>query len=278
MKEHTSSLDETRAALSLLLEFIYERTGEDFRQYKHPSMLRRVLRRVEAEGVPSLMGLLECARHDEGCLQRLRAALTLHVTSMFRDAEFFRFMAAKVLPALRTYPYPRLWIAGCSTGQELFSYRILLEELGLGERCMLYGTDLSEAVIETARAGMLDASLMDDYEAAYRLAGGRRSLRDYFEVEGRQMRLHQRLLRNTSFAVHNLISDGSFNEFHLISCRNVLMYLDETGQRRALDVIHQSLAPLGYLGLGNSESMLHAAHRGDYERADGSEPVYRRVR
>lgn len=278
MKEHATSLDETRALLSLLLEFVYERTGEDFRQYKHPSMLRRVLRRVEAEGTHTLLGLLECARRDDECLQRLRAALTLHVTSMFRDARFFRFMAGRVLPALRTYPYPRLWIAGCSTGQELYSYRILLEELGLGERCALYGTDLSESVIEMARAGTLDASLMDDYEAAYRAAGGTRTLRDYFEVDGRQMRLHPRLLRSTSFAVHNLLSDGSFNEFHVISCRNVLMYLDESGQQRALDVIHQSLAPLGYLGLGNSESLLHAAHRVDYERADGTEPVYRRIR
>lgn len=278
MSEHRTSLDETRATLSALLELVYERTGEDFRQYKHPSMLRRVLRCVEAEGVRSLEALLECARTDHECLQRLRAALTLHVTSMFRDPAFFRLFSQRVLPSLRTYPYPRLWITGVSTGQELYSYRILLEEAGLGERCVLYGTDLSEPVVAAARAGTLDASLLENYEADYRLAGGRRSLRDYFEIDDRYMRFRPELLRGTSFAVHNLVADASFNEFHLISCRNVLMYLDGPAQRRALEVIHHSLVPLGFLGLGNSESLVHASHGADYERLDPVEPWYRRMR
>lgn len=277
-QEFTSSLDETRAGLSALLELVYERTGEDFRQYKHPSMLRRVLRCVEAENAGSLHGLLDCARRDPDCLLRLRAALTLHVTSMFRDPAFFRLIQERVLPSLQTYPYPRLWIAGCSTGQELYSYLILLDEAGLGDRCALYGTDLSDRVVDVARAGTLDASLLEDYEAGYRLAGGRRSLREYFDIEDRYMRVRPGLLRNASFAVHNLVTDASFNEFHLISCRNVLMYLDEAAQRRALEVIHDSLVPLGFLGLGNSESLMQARHRPDYERLDPAEPLYRRVR
>ena len=231
MKSPPHTLDETRADLSALLELVYDRTGEDFREYKHPSMLRRVLRCVEAENAGSLQGLLDCARRDPACLLRLRAALTLHVTSMFRDPAFFRLVNERVLPSLRTYPYPRVWIAGCSTGQELYSYLILLEEAGLGDRCALYGTDLSDAVVDAARAGTLDASLLEDYEADYRLAGGRRSLREYFDVDDRYMRLRPGLLRRASFAVHNLVTDASFNEFHLISCRNVLMYLDEAAQR-----------------------------------------------
>ncbi|AKJ30935.1 CheR family methyltransferase [Caldimonas brevitalea] len=272
------SQDATRAALHALLEEVYRHSGEDFRQYKRPAMLRRVLRRVEAENAGSLQGLLEKVQRDPDCLARLRRALTLHVTSMFRDPSFFRTVREQVVPYLRTYPHPRLWVAGCSTGQELYSYRILLEEEGLGERCTLYATDLSEGVLATAQAGTVDASLLKDYEVNYRAAGGKRQFLDYFEVAEGYSRLRPHLLGNAVFAVHNLVSDMSFNEFHLVSCRNVLMYLDGAAQRRAFGVIHESLARLGFLGLGNSESMMHSSQQRDYQRLEPSETLFRRLR
>lgn len=270
--------DELRNALNALLQLVYEHTGEDFRQYKHPTMLRRVLRRVEAEQVDGLDGLLKKASQDRDCLARLRAALTLHVTSMFRDPSFFLQLREQVVPYLSTYPHPRIWVAGCSTGQELFSLRILLEEAGLGERCTLYGTDLSESVLTTAHSGMVDASLLGDYEANYRAAGGTCRFLDYFEVADGHSRFRPHLLGNAVFAVHNLVSDMSFNEFHLVSCRNVLMYLDHRAQARAFSMIHESLTPLGFLALGSSESLMNSTHQRDYERIDPHEPLFRRMR
>ncbi|MCW7541979.1 protein-glutamate O-methyltransferase CheR [Aquabacterium sp. A7-Y] len=278
MSEDRPLSDEMKNGLNALLELVYQHSGEDFRQYKHPTMLRRVMRRVHAEGVGSLAGLLHCAQTDPDCLARLRSALTLHVTTMFRDPSFFLALREQVVPWLRTYPHPRIWVAGCSTGQELFSLRILLEEEGLGERCTLYATDLSEAVLAAARSGTVDASLLGNYEANYRAAGGKHRFLDYFEVAEGYSRFRPHLLGNAVFAVHNLVSDMSFNEFHLVSCRNVLMYLDHRAQERAFSIIHESLSPLGFLALGSSESLLHSAHQRDYERIDQREPLFRRAR
>jgi chemotaxis protein methyltransferase CheR len=270
-------VDASERFLCDLLELVYVRTGEDFRQYKHPSMLRRVMRRAEAEGANSLAELLQRAATDAGCLARLRSGLTLHVTSLFRDPTFFSYFRRVVVPYLHTYAHPRLWVAGCSTGQELFSYAIVLREEGLAARCTLYGTDLSETAIEVARSARLDGGCMHDYEASYCRAGGRGSLQDHLEREGSGWRVRRELLTRTVFASHNLIRDASLNEFNVISCRNVLMYMGETAQQQALRLIHDSLAPLGFLGLGSSEALMHNPQRSQYERLDPAEPWYRRI-
>lgn len=264
--------------IRLLLEGVHARYGFDFRDYAPASLRRRIVGRLEPEGVGTVSGLLEKVLHDPACMERMLLSLTIHVTSMFRDPGFYVALRRQVVPMLRTYPYARVWHAGCSSGEEVYSLAIVLQEEGLRERCRVYATDLSEVVLDRARRGIFPLRAMKEYTENYLKAGGTADFSTYYTADHENAVFHSSLRENVVFAPHSLVTDGSFNEFNLILCRNVMIYFNEKLQGRACRLLHESLAALGYLGLGNSESLRFSPHENDYEQVDPREKLYRRVR
>jgi chemotaxis protein methyltransferase CheR len=264
--------------LRLLLDTIYERSGLDFREYAYSSLRRRVARAVSEAGAGTIAGLHLRLKSEDRLLSDLIRTLTVHTTAMFRDPSFFRLFRERIVPVLRTYPFVRLWVAGCSTGEEVYSLSILLREEGLAERCRIYATDVSDLVLERARAGIFPLSAMQEYSRNYQLAGGRAPFSDYFTADSEAVIFRRELRENVVFGTHNLVSDASFNEFHVILCRNVLIYFRKELQERVHQLFSDSLVTLGYLGLGRSETIRFTAQAAVYETLDGRERLFRKVK
>jgi chemotaxis protein methyltransferase CheR len=263
--------------MELLLEAIYRKSGFDFRGYAAAGLKRRMLRRVKEEGLTSLSGLQERVLHDPAALERLLVDLSINVTSMFRDPHFFAAFRRKAVPLLRTYPFVRLWHAGCSTGEEAYSMAILLKEEGLYDRARIYATDMNEAVLEKAEAATMPLSKMKDYTQNYIKAGGSRAFSEYYSVDGRVARFDRDLMKNMVFAQHNLVSDRSFNEFNVIMCRNVMIYFGKDLQSQVHSLIYDSLGMFGVLALGHKESMRFTDHARRYEEIDPEQKLYKKV-
>lgn len=263
--------------LDLLLEALYRHRGYDFRGYARASLKRRVRRRVQEEGVGTIAALIERILHDEAAADRLLVDLSINVTAMFRDPPFFVALRQKVVPLLRTYPFVRVWNAGCSTGEETYSLAIALREEGLAERTRIYATDINDAVLRRAQQGTFALDRMRDYTRDYIRGGGRASFSDYYTVDGDEVRFDPELVSNVVFAQHNLVSDRSFNEFNMIVCRNVLIYFDRNLQDHVHRLFHDSLVRFGILALGHRESIRFTAHADDYAELDGPSRIYRRV-
>jgi chemotaxis protein methyltransferase CheR len=263
--------------IDLLAEGIYEAYGFDFRRYSRPSFRRRVWRRVELEGLTSISGLLERVLHDPASMKRLLADLSVNVSAMFRDPGFFRVFRAKVVPQLRTYPFLRVWNAGCATGEETLSVAILLKEAGLYDRTRIYATDMDDATLDQARTLAYPIAKMRDYTENYIRAGGTRSFSEYYVADGDRVVFHPALADNVVFAQHNLVTDRSFNEFHVIMCRNVMIYFDRELQEHVHTLLYESLTPFGVLGLGSRETIEVSGHREAYEQLGETERLYRKV-
>lgn len=264
-------------AIAALLETVNERTGLDFGDYAPSSLNRRIQRRVTAERVESVAALDTLIKAEPAALARLTEALTVPVTSMFRDPAFFREFRARVAPMLRTHPFLRLWVAGCSTGQEVYSLAIVLHEEGLYERSRIYATELQPTPLEQAASGIYPLATMREYTRNYQEAGGTADFSDYYSADASSAIVRPHLRENVVFAVHNLVSDRSFNEFHLIFCRNVMIYFNRTLQQRVHDLLYDSLAPWGYLGLGRSESVRFSPYEHRYEAVSERERLYRKI-
>ncbi|MDQ1605104.1 MAG: chemotaxis protein methyltransferase CheR [Actinomycetota bacterium] len=262
--------------IALLLEGVYRQYGFDFRQYARASLRRRLWRRTYAEGLRTISGLLERVLHDPSAMERLLLDLSINVTSMFRDPSFFASFRANVVPALRTYPFLRIWNAGCSTGEETYSLAIMLREVGLYERSRIYATDINEAVLHSAAEGIFPLAKMQEYTENYLAAGGSRSFSDYYTAAYERAQLDRSLTENIVFAAHNLVSDRSFNEFHVIVCRNVMIYFDRDLQDRVHRLFLESLSPFGVLGLGRKESVWQSDFAEQYDVVDQAERIYRR--
>lgn len=277
-----SDLPETSAAdfedLRLLLDIVHERSGIDFREYAYSSLRRRVARAVTDAKAGNISGLHLRLKTDDSVLNNLIRVLTVHTTAMFRDPAFFRLVRERVVPVLRTYPFVRLWVAGCSTGEEVYSLSILLHEEGLADRCRIYATDLSDSVLERARAGVFPLAAMQEYSRNYQLAGGKLPFSDYFTADSEWVVFQRRLKDNVVFGTHNLVSDASFNEFHVILCRNVMIYFRRELQERVHQLFYDSLVTYGYLGLGKSETIRFTAHAGSYEVMDARERLFRKIK
>ena len=264
--------------LRQLLETVHERSGLDFREYAYSSLRRRVARAVGDAQAGSVAALHRRLKGDDTLLGGLIRGLTVHTTAMFRDPMFFRVFRQEVVPVLRTYPFVRLWVAGCSTGEEVYSLSILLREEGLAERCRIYATDVSESVLERARAGVFPLSAMQEYSRNYQLAGGTRPFLDYFSADSEWVVFQRQLRDNVVFGTHNLVSDASFNEFHVILCRNVMIYFRRPLQERVHQLFYDSLIIFGFLGLGRSESIRFTPQAASYDALDRRERIYRKVR
>lgn len=264
--------------LELLLEGIYRRYGFDFREYAPASLRRRVRRRMHGEDVGSISALQELVLHDPAVMERLLLDLSINVTAMFRDPSFFLSLRENVVPLLRTYPFARIWVAGCSSGEEVYSLAILLDEEGLAERVRIYATDINEAVLEQARLGVFPLDKMREYTQNYIRAGGTQAFSEYYVARYDGAQFSRSLVENVVFAQHNLASDAAFNEFHVIVCRNVMIYFDKSLQEHVHRLFHESLARLGVLALGQKETIRFSPHEESYEVLDAAEKLYRKVR
>jgi chemotaxis protein methyltransferase CheR len=264
--------------IDLLLEAVYRRYGFDFRQYARASLRRRLHRRVALEGLRTLSGLQERLLHDPSCMERLLLDLSINVTAMFRDPLFFRTFREKVVPLLRTYPFIRIWNAGCSTGEETYSLAILLQEEGLYDRTRIYATDINEAVLLQARQALFPLEKMQEYTENYVAGGGTRAFSEYYTAAYEGAQFDRSLGDNVVFARHNLATDRSFNEFQVIICRNVMIYFDTPLQNRVHELFHESLLRLGVLALGPKESLAFTPHVNSYEVLDLEQKLYRKVR
>ena len=262
--------------LRLLLDAIHHQYGYDFRGYARTSLKRRIWRRITEEGLETISGLQERVLHDPDALERLLVDFSINVTSMFRDPSFFAALREKVVPILRTYPFIRIWNAGCSTGEETYSLALVLHEEGLADRARVYATDINGEVLRRAKEGVFPVDRMKDYTRDYLKAGGRESFSKYYKTYGDVVRFDPSIVENVVFAQHNLVSDGSFNEFNLIVCRNVMIYFDRTLQDKVHELFYESLVRFGILGLGHKETIRFTGHAQDYAELDSQEKLYRR--
>jgi chemotaxis protein methyltransferase CheR len=265
--------------IELLLEGVARRYGADLRGYARSALKRRILGAVDGEGLPSVSALQERVLRDAPAMARLLATVTTHVNGMFRDPRFYLALRRRVVPLLRTYPFVRIWLAGCSTGEEVYSTAILLGEEGLSSRVRLYATDLSENVLARAKAGVYPVRDLAGHEARYLEAGGRRTLTDYFRIEadGERMTAAAALRDNVVFGQHDLATDRSFNEFNLILCRNVMIHFGPALRRRVHELLDASLGRLGILGIGARETLRGSGFDDRYEALDEEAKLYRRL-
>jgi len=270
--------DLERIEIELLLEGVYRHFGFDFRAYAYASIRRRLWKRIEAEGLSSISELQARVLHTPEAMERLLLDLSVSVTSMFRDPKFYQVFREEVVPLLRTYPFIRIWHAGCSTGEEVYSTAILLEEEGLLERTRLYATDINDAVLQQARAGIFPLNRMQEYTDNYIRAGGKRSFSEYYTAKYDGALFSPSLTKNVVFSQHNLVTDRSFSEFNVIFCRNVLIYFDRTLQHRVHQLFYDSLVMFGVLALGSKESLRFSQYEACYEKLDAREKLYRKVR
>jgi chemotaxis protein methyltransferase CheR len=264
--------------LSLLLEGVYRQYGYDFREYALASLRRRVWRRVRAEQLETITALTDRVLHDPACMARLLGDLSINVTAMFRDPHFYVAFTSHVVPQLHTYPFTRIWVAGCSTGEEVYSLAILLTEHDLYERTRIYATDINQGVLDQARHGVYRLDRMQEYTENYIRAGGKRAFSEYYVAAYGGALFDERLRENVVWAQHNLAQDGSFNEFNVILCRNVLIYFDRTLQNRVQRLFYESLDRFGTLCLGSRESLRFSPHESCFDVLDAEAKMYRRIK
>lgn len=272
------SLDLETLEVQLLLEGVFRYYGFDFRNYALASLKRRIWNTIRSEKLTSISGLQEKVLHDPACLERFLDGISVNVTDMFRDPNFFLAFRNTVVPLLRTYPFIRIWHAGCSTGEEVYSMAILLEEEGLYHRCRIYATDINETVLRKAKAGIFPLRFMQEYTQNYLQAGGKQSFSEYYTAAYDNAIFRSSLKENVIFSQHNLATDSSFNEFNVILCRNVLIYFDQSLQSRVHKLLYESLGMFGILGIGYQESLNFTPHEKQYEELKGAHKLYRRIR
>jgi len=267
-----------RVEIELLLEGIFRHYGFDFRSYAYASIRRRLWKRIEAEGLSSISQLQALVLHEPAAMERLLLDLSVSVTAMFRDPGFYQVFRHDVVPLLRTYPFIRIWHAGCSTGEEVYSTAILLEEEDLLDRTRMYATDINGAVLQQARAGIFPLNRMQEYTENYIRAGGKRSFSEYYTAKYDGALFSPSLSRNTVFSQHNLVTDRSFAEFTVIFCRNVLIYFDRELQDHVHSLFYDSLVMFGILALGSKESLRLSQYEPCYEKLHPREKLYRKIR
>jgi chemotaxis protein methyltransferase CheR len=260
----------------LVVEALYERYHYDFRSYARASLRRRLAAAMTKLRCESLSALQHRLLHDDGCLPDLLDHLTVQVSALFRDPSYFRTVRERVVPLLRTYPSLKIWVAGCSSGEEAYSFAILLREAGLLERSLIYATDINPRALEAAAAGIYALDRMAEFTRNHRLSGAPGSLSDYYTAAYGRAALDRSLRRQIVFSDHSLATDSVFSEVHLVSCRNVLIYFDRSLQDRAVGLFRESLCRRGFLGIGARESLRFSVHAAAFEDFAPEDRIYRR--
>lgn len=268
--------DDFDIELKMLMEAVYLKYNYDFRDYTGASQKRRILvamREMECDTVSRLQAKV---MHEADGFAQLLQYLTIPVTEMFRDPEYWLALREHVVPFLKTYPSLKVWVAGCSTGEEVYSLAILLQEEGLLERTIIYATDINPESLEAARRGVFNLDRMRLYTENYQKAGGRRAFSDYYTAAYAGALFERGLIENVTFADHSLATDSVFSETHFVSCRNVLIYFNRKLQDRVLGLFHESLCYRGFLGLGSKESIDFSSYAGRFDVLARRERIYRK--
>ena len=262
--------------IASLLAAVNEKFGYDFRQYSRAHIKRRIMNRLAISGIKDLNEMQENVLNDELFASKFLQDLSITVTEMFRDPVFYRSVREQVVPVLKTYPFIKIWHAGCATGQEAYSMAILLKEEGLYDRTTIYATDFNQDALNQARSGVYPNKLMKDYTANYQLAGGRESFSDYYTSSYKMVILNNDLKKNIVWANHNLVTDSVFAEVHLILCRNVLIYFDKDLQRHVQNLFYDSLIKGGILCLGSRESLRFGHYSEAYQEIDKKQKIFKK--
>jgi chemotaxis protein methyltransferase CheR len=260
----------------LLLNDVLEVHGYDFLEYSHASIKRRILRLYSLDNFVSFAEFRYAVRSDKQYFKRFLEEITVNVTEMFRDPDFYKALRSDVLPALGTYPFIRIWVAGCSTGEEAYSLAIVLKELNLLHKSLIYATDINPAVLEKAKSGMFPLSSLKSYSENYLQSGGIKDFSGYYIANYSLAKFDESLSGKMIFSTHNLVSDHSFNEFQLVLCRNVLIYFDKDLQHKVFNLFDNSIEKLGYLALGSKESLDFWPKTNKYKRIR-TEKIWRKI-
>lgn len=263
-------------AFEQLLHLLHHVYGYDFSGYSKASLLRRIYKFMDVQGVNDGQQLIQLLAGDTAVFHSFLETITVNVTEMFRDPGFYKSIREKVLPVLATYPQINIWHAGCSTGEEVFSLCILLHEAGLLHRTRIYATDINASYLEKARTGVLPMAHMREYTLNYLQSGCTGDFSDYYTALYDHVLIHKEIRDRVVFLQHNLVTDRSFNEFQLILCRNVMIYFNKQLQNKVLKLFHESLSSLGLIGLGMKESLLFSEYRSKYTTVDGSVKIFRK--
>lgn len=260
-----------------LLGAVREKYGYDFSGYMPSSLYRRIDRFMSSNRIVHLEDLSAMLLKDEAIFESFVQSLSVTVTELFRDPMFFASLADKVMPRLATYPVIKVWIAGCATGQEVYSVAIVLKEAGLLDRSIIYATDINQQSLAIARQGIYPVHEVEKYESNYIKYGGKSELASYYSRSGGSILFQRSLTEKIIYSPHNLATDKSFNEFQLILCRNVIMYFDRELQDRVLGLFKESLCTFGYVGLGDKESLHFSTHQNVFEEVDRRQKIYKKI-
>jgi chemotaxis protein methyltransferase CheR len=261
-----------------LLESIRFAYGYDFTGYAEASVKRRIVHFMQKFKIFSIGELAKDLLKDEAFFETFIQEVSVTVTEMFRDPLFFKALREKVMSHLATYPLIKIWVAGCATGEEVYSMAIILQEENLLDRTIIYATDINQKSLHAAKEGIYPLANMKGYTANYLKSGGKKPFSDYYKAKYDSALFNKSLMQNVVFAPHNLSIDKSFNEFQLITCRNVLIYFNQHLQNQVISLFHESLCPFGYLGIGSKESLLFSDKRKCFNEIDKKQKIYRKVK
>jgi chemotaxis protein methyltransferase CheR len=262
--------------LQLLIDAIYLRYHYDFRGYAPASLKRRLTTAMGRFGCATLSQLQDKVLHEATVFPALLDYLTVQVSEMFRDPRYFSALREHVVPLLRTYPLLKIWVAGCSTGEEVYSLAILLREEGLLERTLIYATDINSHALEKAETGVYEADRIAGFTENHRKSGARSSLSDYYTAAYGRAVFDKSLRKHMVFSDHSLATDSVFAEVQLVSCRNVLIYFDRTLQDRAIELFHEALCRKGFLGIGSKETLRFSEHAHAFDEMAREERIFQK--
>lgn len=268
--------DVSEMQISLLLEAVCQKYGYDFRQYSKAHVGRRIMNRMMMSGVTDISEMQTKVLNDKSFAFKLLQDLSITVTEMFRDPACYSSLREKVLPLLRTYPFIKIWHAGCSTGEEAYSMAILMQEEGLQDRTTIYATDFNQQALIQAKEGIFSNKMMKEYTANYLLAGGKESFSDYYTSSHDNVIMNQSLKKNIVWANHNLVTDSVFSEVHMILCRNVLIYFEKDLQNKVQALFHESLVNGGILCLGSKEALTFTDLQKEYTDLDKRHRIFKK--
>lgn len=275
--KHTQyNIDTEDIEVQLFIDALYMKYGYDFRNYSRAHMKRRIMNRVKLSNYKSISHLQHDVLRDKELFDKILPDFSINVTEMFRDPEFFQSIRKNIMPTLRKYQKIKIWHAGCSSGEEVYSMAIVLKEEGLMDRCQIYATDFNEKILKKASDGIFPIEVIKDYTANYIKAKGNESFSDYYHAKYDSAIIDHELKKNIIFAQHNLVTDGVFGEMHLIVCRNVLIYFDKVLQEHVFEKFNESLTPGGHLCLGTKESLGKSKVFEEYDTIDSRYKIYQK--
>lgn len=272
----TKIKDPTEIEIALLLDAVYKKYGYDFRQYSQAHVRRRVMNRLFISGLKSISDMQHKILYDEIFASRFLHDLSITVTEMFRDPDFYRSLKENVIPVLKTYSFIKVWHAGCSTGEEAYSMAILLKEEGLYDRTTIYATDFNQQALDQAKEGIFSSSMIKEYTVNYEKAGGKESFSSYYTSKYNRVIMDQSLKQNIVWANHNLVTDSAFAEVHMILCRNVLIYFNKDLQNTVHKLFYESLVNGGILSLGIKESLRFSDYTNKYVELDKMQKIFKK--